>query len=142
MYQLVSAMIVDSSASLSSDDDNIINFASNFTLNVRDNAEVTLNFSTKNLIINASDNADIEFKGDTCTNVTLTASDNTEYDGSDLIARNYTINVSGKASAKIYATNSITGSVSDYAVVKYKGNPKTTNVTVSDSAQFVNDSDK
>jgi len=134
----ITAITVDSNASLESSQNLVLDFPKVFALSVNDNGDLFLNINVPNLYVNISGNGTVELEGENVNTVTLNAQDNADYYAFDLFAEDYTLNVTGTAGAVINASNSIIGHIKNSAVVYYLGNPQNINVIVEDNASFIN----
>ena len=139
-FSQITSIYADSSAQVFTRDNNIYNFNPVLTLTAEGNATITLNLTTSTLNVTVNDTATIIINSDTCNTVILNQTDFSNYWAYGLIASNYIINVSDAASANIYATNSISGNVTDNATVYYQGSPSQITVNVSGNAVFAPDS--
>ncbi len=140
-FSQITSIYADSSAHVFTRDDNIYNFNPVLTITAEGNAFINLNLTTSTLNVTVNDSATVVINSDTCNTVILNQTDSSNYWAYGLIAQNYVINVSDHALANIYATNSITGNVTDYAQVYYQGEPQQITVNVSGKAIFVPDTE-
>ncbi len=139
-FSQITLIYADSSAQVFTRDNNIYNFNPVLTLTAEGNSTITLNLTTSTLNVTVNDSATIIINSDTCNTVILNQTDSSNFWAFGLIASNYIINVSDYATANIYATNSISGNVTDNATVFYQGSPYEITVNVSGNAVFAPDS--
>ncbi len=129
----IGSITVSMNGDLEADDDNF-SFDS-LLITVVGEGDASLQLTGKTLILNLKDDADLKIKGNS-NYVGLTASGNADYDGKDLVAKDYLVNLSGNSEAHVNATNSISGELSDYADLYYQGiDASALNLVVHDSAQ-------
>ena len=134
---MISTLVVDGEADLVFDTTVVWTFENGLIVNVGTDGDLYLRLAAPFAKFNLSGNSDLYVTGDTCTSVTLVATDNSTLHALNFQVKDYEIDVSGEADAYLYATNSISGTVKDDATVEYKGTPDTSQVTVSDNASLI-----